>query len=109
MKASAEADAGFGRIVCKAVDGRCCTPGGAGMLQHDERADGHYVRAEATCRSAAYAALRFLIRRERSDEIGSEEPVSWDGELTAYAERVSSRGRGRQVVFFLMGSMDWRR
>ena len=52
---------------------------------------------------------RFLNRRKRSHEIGSEESVSWGGELTAYAERVYSRFNGRQRFSFLVGCMDWRR
>lgn len=83
--------------------------GGAGVHNHNERADGHYVRAEATCRSPQWCGDRSLNGRKRFHEIVSEEVVSWDGELTAYAERVYSRKCGRQRFSFWVGCMDWRR
>jgi hypothetical protein len=76
---------------------------------HNERADGHYVRAEATCRPPQLGGGRSLVGRKRSHKIDSEESVFCGGELTAYAERVYARENGRQGFSFLVGSMDWRR
>ncbi len=83
--------------------------GGAVVRNHNERADGHYVRAEATCRSPQLGGGRSLDGRKRFHEFDSEGSVSWDGELTAYAERVYLRGCGRQRFSLLVGGMDWRR
>lgn len=65
--------------------------GGAGVRNHNERADGHYVRAEATCRPPQLGGGRSLDGRKRSHEIDPEGTVSCGGELTAHAERVYSR------------------
>lgn len=71
------------------------------MHQHDERADGHFSKVSKRHAGVLPSGRRrSWKRRERSHEIDSEGSVSCGGELTANAERVYSRGCGRQRFFW---------
>lgn len=84
--------------------------GGAGVLKHNERADGHMSMCRSDMSMAAHLrGHRSWRRRKRSYEIDSEGSVSCGGERAANATRVFTRGYGRQWFSGEVGSMDWRR